>query len=39
MITESFPFYDIAPWMALAPITVLFLLTVCFLALRTEDPT
>ena len=39
MITESFPFYDIAPWMALAPIAVLFLLTVCFLALRTEDPT
>ncbi|MFC7358929.1 ABC transporter permease [Nocardioides astragali] len=34
MITESFPFYDVAPWMSLAPIAVLFLLTVCFLALR-----
>ncbi|WP_299445062.1 ABC transporter permease [uncultured Phycicoccus sp.] len=39
MITDSFPFYDIAPWLALAPVTVLFLLTVCFLGLRTsEDP-
>ena len=38
MITESFPFYDVAPWMSLAPIGVLFLLTVCFLGLRaTED--
>lgn len=37
MITESFPFYDAAPWLSLAPITVLFLLTVCFLSLRDED--
>jgi peptide/nickel transport system permease protein len=36
MITESFPFYDVAPWMSLAPITVLFLLTICFLGLRTS---
>jgi peptide/nickel transport system permease protein len=34
MITESFPFYDVAPWMSIAPITVLFLLTLCFLGLR-----
>lgn len=39
MITDSFPFYDVAPWLPLAPIAVLFLLTLCFLALRTtEDP-
>ncbi len=37
MITESFPFYDVAPWMSLAPIGVLFLLTVCFLGLRTTE--
>ncbi|WP_408896588.1 ABC transporter permease [Nocardioides sp. R1-1] len=37
MITESFPFYDVAPWMCLAPIAVLFLLTVCFLSLRTSE--
>lgn len=38
MITESFPYYDVAPWMSLAPVAVLFLLTVCFLGLRrTED--
>lgn len=34
MITESFPYYDVAPWMSLAPVAVLFLLTVCFLGLR-----
>lgn len=39
MITESFPFYDVAPWMSIAPIAVLFLLTICFLGLRnSEDP-
>lgn len=38
MITESFPFYDVAPWMSLAPVAVLFLLTLCFLALRSERP-
>lgn len=37
MITESFPFYDVAPWMSLAPIAVLFLLTVCFLGLRSTE--
>lgn len=40
MITEAFPFYDVAPWMSIAPIAVLFLLTTCFLSLRiSEDPT
>jgi peptide/nickel transport system permease protein len=39
MITESFPFYDVAPWMSLAPIAVLFLLTVCFLGLRSSEDT
>jgi peptide/nickel transport system permease protein len=39
MITESFPFYDVAPWMSLAPIAVLFLLTVCFLGLRSPEDT
>ncbi len=34
MITESFPFYDVAPWLCLAPVAVLFLLTICFLSLR-----
>jgi peptide/nickel transport system permease protein len=38
MITEAFPFYDVAPWLSIAPITVLFVLTICFLTLRdTED--
>lgn len=37
MITDAFPFYDVAPWMSIAPITVLFLLTVCFLGLRTSE--
>lgn len=37
MITESFPFYSVAPWLCLAPVTVLFLLTACFLALRTGE--
>jgi peptide/nickel transport system permease protein len=38
MVTESFPYYDVAPWLSLAPIAVLFVLTICFLALRrTED--
>lgn len=36
MITDAFPFYDVAPWMVIAPIGVLFLLTVCFLGLRTS---
>lgn len=37
MITEAFPFYDVAPWLSLAPIAVLFLLTLCFLGLRTTE--
>ncbi len=37
MITDAFPFYDVAPWMALAPIAVLFLLTICFLSLRSSE--
>lgn len=37
MITESFPFYDVAPWLPLAPIAVLFVLTLCFLSLRSPE--
>ncbi|WP_084597243.1 ABC transporter permease [Nocardioides aequoreus] len=37
MITESFPYYDVAPWMALAPVAVLFCLTVGFLGLRRSE--
>ncbi len=37
MITDSFPFYDVAPWMSIAPVAVLFLLTLCFLGLRTSE--
>lgn len=37
MITESFAFYDVAPWMCLAPIGVLFVLTLCFLGLRAPE--
>ncbi len=37
MVTESFAFYDAAPWMAVAPVAVLFLLTVCFLGLRRTE--
>ncbi|WP_220794517.1 ABC transporter permease [Nocardioides pelophilus] len=37
MVTESFPFYDVAPWLCLAPVTVLFVLTICFLGLRRTD--
>lgn len=39
MITESFPFYDVAPWMSIAPVAVLFLLTTCLLALRDSEDT
>lgn len=39
MITESFSFYDAAPWLSLAPIAVLFLLTLCFLSLRDSEDT
>ena len=37
MITESFPFYDAAPWMPLAPVGILFLLTICLLGLRSPQ--
>ncbi len=37
MITESFPFYAVAPWLPLAPVTVLFLVTLCFLTLRDSE--
>jgi len=37
MVTESFPFYDVAPWLCLAPVAVLFVLTICFLGLRRTD--
>lgn len=39
MITESFPFYDVAPWLPTAPIAVLFLLTICVLSLRPDEDT
>lgn len=39
MITESFPYYDVAPWMALAPVCVLFLITMGFLGLRRTEAT
>ena len=37
MITESFPFYDVAPWMVLGPVGVLFVLTVSLLGLRDGE--
>lgn len=37
MVTEAFPFYDVAPWLALAPVAVLFLLTAGFLGLRSRE--
>ncbi len=37
MVTEAVPFYDVAPWLALAPGTVLFLLTAAFLGLRHRE--
>jgi peptide/nickel transport system permease protein len=37
MVTEAFPFYDVAPWLALAPVAVLFLLTAAFLGLRHRE--
>lgn len=37
MVTEAFPFYDTAPWLALAPVAVLFLLTAGFLGLRHRE--
>lgn len=37
MVTEAFPFYDVAPWLALAPVAVLFLLTAGFLGLRHRE--
>ncbi|WP_203337007.1 ABC transporter permease [Nocardioides limicola] len=37
MITEAFPHYDAAPWLALAPVVVLFALTVSLLGLRRKE--
>ncbi|GAB2678662.1 ABC transporter permease [Thalassiella azotivora] len=37
MVTEGFAFYDVAPWMSLAPVVVLFLLTVSLLGLRRPE--
>lgn len=37
MVTEAFPFYDVAPWLSLAPVAVLFLLTAGFLGLRQKE--
>jgi peptide/nickel transport system permease protein len=37
MVTEAFPFHDVAPWLSLAPVAVLFLLTACFLGLRHRE--
>lgn len=39
MVTEAFPHYDSAPWMALGPVAVLFLLTAAFLGLRRTEET
>jgi len=39
MVTEAFPFYDVAPWLSLAPVAVLFLLTAGFLGLRHKEVT
>jgi peptide/nickel transport system permease protein len=39
MITEGFPFYDVAPWICLGPVGVLFLLTVSLLGLRRTEVT
>jgi peptide/nickel transport system permease protein len=39
MVTEGFPFYDVAPWMSVAPVVVLFLVTACFLGLRRPEVT
>lgn len=37
MITESFPYYSEAPWLSIAPVAVLFVLTVSFLILRDHE--
>lgn len=37
MVTEAFPHYDAAPWLVVAPVAVLFLLTVGFLGLRRDE--
>lgn len=37
MVTESFPFYDAAPWLCLAPVAVLFVITVSLLGLRDTE--
>lgn len=37
MLAEALPFHDAAPWMALAPVTVLFCLTLSLWGLRSEE--
>ncbi|HSX69221.1 ABC transporter permease [Nocardioides sp.] len=37
MVTEAFPHYDAAPWLVVAPVAILFLLTVGFLGLRRDE--
>jgi peptide/nickel transport system permease protein len=37
MVTEAFPFHDVAPWLSIAPVAVLFLLTAGFLGLRHKE--
>lgn len=39
MVTEGFGFYDVAPWMSVAPVAILFLVTVCLLGLRRTEVT
>ncbi|MFC7485291.1 ABC transporter permease [Knoellia sp. CPCC 206453] len=37
MLSEALPFSDVAPWMALAPVTVLFALTLSLWGLRSQE--
>lgn len=37
MLAEALPFHDVAPWMALAPVAVLFCLTLSLWGLRSEE--
>lgn len=37
MLAEALPFHDVAPWMALAPVTVLFALTLSLWGLRSVE--
>lgn len=37
MLAESLPFHDVAPWMAMAPVVVLFCLTLSLWGMRAEE--